>query len=141
MKNDWRYPVRLISALVFAVALGVLAWLMYESWENAQLNRILASQRPQVDAGIGEDIYGGYDSHMIEDSFSVIAKNAKEEDLDRFYSIIIDTLRAEVEKGFNEKAILAALNIREFRFREADYGGYPRGLDIASDMLQSSSHI
>ena len=55
MKNDWRYPVRLISALVFAVALGVLAWLMYESWENAQLNRILASQRPQVDAGIGED--------------------------------------------------------------------------------------
>ncbi len=90
-----------------------------------------------LDAGIGEDVYGGYDSHMIEDSFSVIAKNAKEEDLDRFYSIIMDTLRAEVEKGFNEKAILAALNIREFRFREADYGGYPRGLDIASDMLQS----
>ncbi|MBQ2546532.1 MAG: insulinase family protein, partial [Clostridia bacterium] len=90
-----------------------------------------------IDAGIGEDIYGGYDSHMIEDSFSVIAKNAKAEDLDRFYAIILDTLRAEVEKGINEKALLAAINIREFHFREADYGGYPRGLDVASDMLQS----
>ena len=90
-----------------------------------------------LDAGIGEDVYGGYESHMIEDGFSVIAKNAKAEDLDKFYAIIRETLAEEVKKGFNEKAILAALNIREFHFREADYGGYPRGLDIASDMLQS----
>ncbi|MBR4206155.1 MAG: insulinase family protein [Clostridia bacterium] len=90
-----------------------------------------------LEAGIGEDVYGGYDSHMIEDSFSVVAKNADEKDLDRFWKIIRDTLKEEVEKGFNEKAILAALNIREFHFREANYGGYPRGLDIASDMLQS----
>lgn len=56
MKMDWRLPVRMISAVVFAVALGILAWLMYESWENTQLNRILASQRPEVvNAPIGED--------------------------------------------------------------------------------------
>lgn len=89
------------------------------------------------DAGIGEEIYGGYDSHAIEDSFSVVAKNAKPEDIDRFYTIIMDTLKKQVEEGVNEKALLACINRREFHFREADYGGYPRGLDYAADMLQS----
>ncbi len=90
-----------------------------------------------IDAGIGEDVWGGYDSHMIEDSFAVIAKNADEKDAERFYQIIIDTLRNEVENGISEKAILAALNRREFNFREADYGGYPKGLDYAANILQS----
>ena len=55
MKMDWRLTVRTISALVFAVALGVLAWLMYQSWENTQLNRMLAAHRPEESAGIGTD--------------------------------------------------------------------------------------
>ena len=90
-----------------------------------------------VEAGIGEDIYGGYDSHMIEDTFAIVAKNANPEDLDRFYQIITDTLKKQVEEGVNEKALLACLNRREFSFREADYGGYPKGLDYATNMLQS----
>ncbi len=89
------------------------------------------------EAGIGEDVYGGYESHAIEDVFTIIAKNARAEDVDRFYSIIMDTLKKQVEEGVNEKAILATINRSEFRFREADYGGFPRGLDYASNMLQS----
>ncbi|MBQ8333297.1 MAG: insulinase family protein, partial [Clostridia bacterium] len=90
-----------------------------------------------VDAGIGEDIYGGYDSHMIEDTFAVVAKNASPEDLDRFHQIITDTLKKQIEEGVNEKALLACINRREFSFREADYGGHPKGLDYAANMLQS----
>lgn len=89
------------------------------------------------DAGIGENIYGGYDSHAIEDSFSIVAKNAKAEDIDKFYNIIMDTLKKQVEEGISEKALLACINRREFSYREADYGGEPRGLDYAADMLQS----
>ena len=55
MKIDWRLTIRAISALVFAVALGVLAWLMFQSWENARMNRVLASQRPEAITEIGED--------------------------------------------------------------------------------------
>ncbi|MBQ7600184.1 MAG: insulinase family protein [Clostridia bacterium] len=90
-----------------------------------------------VKAGIGEDIYGGFSGHMIENTFSVIAKNAKEEDLDRFVETVRETLRSEVEKGINEKAIRAALNVAEFNFREANYGGFPKGLDYCINMLQS----
>lgn len=55
MKTDWRLTLRVISAFVFSVALGVLAWLLYQSWENAQLNRALASHRPEESAEIGAD--------------------------------------------------------------------------------------
>ncbi len=94
-------------------------------------------KRALLEAGIGEDVFGGYDSHMLENSFSIIAKNAKEGDLDRFYTIILDTLAKEVENGISERSLLACINRMEFSFREADYGGYPKGLDYASTMLLS----
>jgi len=90
-----------------------------------------------LDAGIGEDIFGGYDSHMREDMFAVIAKNANSDDEEKFYRIIMDTLKKQVEDGISEKAILAYINRQEFNFREADYGSYPRGLDYAVTILQS----
>lgn len=89
------------------------------------------------DAGIGTEIGGGYDTHMIENAFCVTAKETKSEDLDRFYSIVRNVLEEQVKNGLNEKALLAALNQREFSFRESDYGGYPRGLDYATNMLMS----
>ncbi|MBR3999645.1 MAG: insulinase family protein, partial [Clostridia bacterium] len=118
--------------------LDVLECRAWSILSNVLLNSDSAPVKKALrDAGIGEEIYGGYDSHAIEDSFSIVAKNAKAEDIDRFYEIIMDTLRKQVEDGISEKALLACINRREFRFREADYGGYPRGLDYAADMLQS----
>ncbi len=90
-----------------------------------------------IDAGIGEDVYGGFGNHMLEDNFCVIAKNAKSEDIEKFYEIIVETLVRQVEDGIDEKSLLAVINRAEFAFRESDYGGFPRGLDYASNMLQS----
>lgn len=90
-----------------------------------------------IKAGIGEEIYGGFEEHMIENAFLVIVKNANEKDLDRFYNILMDTVREQVEKGINEKAIRAAINTFEFNFRESNYGGFPKGLDYAIKMLSS----
>lgn len=128
--------------LAFAVMggsnLDVLECRAWSVLSNVLLNSDSAPIKKALrDAGIGEEIYGGYDSHAIEDSFSIVAKNAKAEDIDRFYAIIMDTLKKQVEEGISERALLACINRREFRFREADYGGYPRGLDYAADMLQS----
>jgi len=89
------------------------------------------------DAGIGNEIGGGYDTHMIENGFCVTAKETNTEDLDKFYTIVRNVLEEQVKNGINEKALLASLNRREFGFRESDYGGYPRGLDYATNMLMS----
>lgn len=81
-----------------------------------------------LDAGIGNDIMGGYMDHMLEPSFSIMAKEAKAEDRDRFFSIIEETLRSQVKNGIDRESLLSFINSSEFRWREADFGGTPKGL-------------
>ena len=46
-----------------------------------------------LDAGIGRDITGGFNNQMLQPFFTVIAKDAKAEDKDRFYEIIENSAR------------------------------------------------
>ncbi len=88
-----------------------------------------------IDAGIGKDILGSYDDGIYQPMFSVVAKNANEEQRDTFIEVVEGTLRDIVEKGVNNKAIEAGINYGEFQFREADYGRYPRGLMYGLEAL------
>ncbi len=90
-----------------------------------------------IDAGIGKDISGGFDSGSLQPVFSIIAKNANMEDKERFLQIIHDTLEAQVKNGLNKKALLAGINSSEFRFREADFGQFPKGLLYGIQCLDS----
>lgn len=90
-----------------------------------------------IDAGIGKDILSSYDSDSYQTSLSIIAKNSEESKKDYFLQIINDTLYQVVEKGINNKSLGAALNLIEFRFREADYGSYPKGLMYGLNMYST----
>lgn len=90
-----------------------------------------------IDAGIGEDVYGSYMDGMRQSIFSFVAKNAQREDEERFVSIIEDTLRSLVKNGLDRDALLAAINSAEFRFRESDYGRFPKGLLYGLQCMES----
>lgn len=90
-----------------------------------------------VKAGIGEDIYGGLSDGIRQPYFSVIAKNAKKEDLERFRTVIRDVITDLCENGLSEKSLRAALNYTEFKYREADSGRMPAGLDYGLTALDS----
>ena len=81
-----------------------------------------------IDAGIGQDVYGSFDEGCLQPVFHICAKNANDSDKGRFVEIIEATLKDIVEKGINKTSVLAAINSSEFRFREADFGSYPKGL-------------
>lgn len=81
-----------------------------------------------IDAGIGEDVYGSFEDGMLQPMFSIVAKNADESDQTRFVQIIEETLQKLVKEGLNQDSLLAGINSAEFRFREADYGQFPKGL-------------
>ncbi len=81
-----------------------------------------------IDAGIGQDVYGSFDDGVLQPTFGFFAKNANPEDKERFVQIIEDTLRQVVKEGVKESSILASVNSTEFRFREADFGQFPKGL-------------
>ncbi len=89
-----------------------------------------------LDEGIGHDIYGGYDNGILQPFFSVVAKNANEEDKARFLEIIEKELRTQAQ-GLNKTTLLAAINGAEFKAREADFGRYPKGLMFGLQMLDS----
>ena len=90
-----------------------------------------------TDAGIGKDILGSYDNGVYQPVFSVISKNANMEQKEEFVRAIEDTLRGIVENGIDKKALRAGINYHEFRFREADFGNYPRGLMYGLQLFDS----
>lgn len=81
-----------------------------------------------IDAGIGKEVYSVYENGIYQPYFSIVAKSANREDKERFIQIIESVLKEQVEKGIDKKALLAGENYYEFKYREADFGSYPKGL-------------
>ena len=90
-----------------------------------------------IDAGIGKDISGGFDSGSLQPVFSIVAKNANASEKEQFLEIIQKTLKDLVKNGINREALLAGINSSEFRFREADFGQFPKGLLYGIQCLDS----
>ena len=90
-----------------------------------------------IDAGIGDDVYGSYDAGILQPVFSFVAKNANASQADEFESIIENTLKEVVKTGINKEALLAGINSSEFKFMEADFGQFPKGLLFGLNCLDS----
>lgn len=90
-----------------------------------------------IDAGIGDDVYGSYDAGILQPVFSFVAKNANASQADEFESIIESTLKEVVKTGINKESLLAGINSSEFKFREADFGQFPKGLLFGLNCLDS----
>ena len=90
-----------------------------------------------IDAGIGDDVYGSYDAGILQPVFSFVAKNANASQADEFESIIENTLKEVVKTGINKETLLAGINSSEFKFREADFGQFPKGLLFGLNCLDS----
>ena len=67
----------------------------------------------------------------------MIAKQAREDQKEEFVNVVRDTLSSIVKNGFDRKALQAGINYYEFRYREADFGGYPKGLMYGLQMMDS----
>lgn len=81
-----------------------------------------------LEAGIGKDVFGSFGNYILQPSFSIVVKDANETDIDAFRHIVETTLRDLVTNGIDKRLIEAAINFREFKLREADFGGRPKGL-------------
>ncbi|MBO7730741.1 MAG: insulinase family protein [Lachnospiraceae bacterium] len=87
--------------------------------------------------GIGKDVLTSYENGILQPYFSIIAKNAEPEKAERFLTIIEEELHKAVEEGLNQDSLIASLNSLEFRYKEADFGGYPKGLIYGGNALES----
>lgn len=90
-----------------------------------------------IDKGIGKDVYSIYDNGVMQPYFSIVAKGADKEQQKEFIDTIEKVLLRLVNNGLDKKALRAALNYYEFKYREADFGSYPKGLMYGLQMLDS----
>ena len=90
-----------------------------------------------LDAKIGKDIYGSFEDGIKQTYFSIVAKGANLSQKEEFVKVIRDTLTKIAEGGIDKKAVKAGINYYEFRFREADFSSYPKGLMYGLDILSS----
>lgn len=103
------------------LGLQILDYVLFEA-SGAPVKQAL------LDAGIGKDIFSQINNEYLQPVLSIVAKNSDEDKKQEFLSVIRSTLESLVEKGLNKKSLQAAINFYEFRYREADYGRYPKGL-------------
>lgn len=90
-----------------------------------------------TDAGIGEDISACYDNGVKQPLLTISAKNTEASREQEFLEIINNTLKDIVKSGINKDALKAGINSCEFRYREADFGRYPKGLMYGLNLMDS----
>lgn len=123
---------------VIATSLDRELYLAFEILDYALLSAPGAPlKKALTDAGIGKDIMGSYDNGIFQPVFSIVAKNSNEDQKEEFIRIIEDVLSGAVKNGIDKKSLEAGINYHEFRYREADFGNYPKGLMYGLQILES----
>ncbi len=110
-----------ISQPELHLAFEILEYLLLES-AAAPLKKAL------VEAELGKDVFGSFDNSILQPVFSIVVKNSNESEKERFKEVVFTTLKNLVKEGLDKKLIEACINITEFKLREADLGGFPKGL-------------
>lgn len=104
-------------------------YLSFEILEHLLLETPAAPlKKALLQSGIGKDVFGNFDNSMLQPALSVIVKNSNENKKEEFKKLVFNTLEELATKGIDKKLIESSLNVKEFSLREADYGGYPKGL-------------
>lgn len=108
------------------------------------LNRILLDtdasplRKALIDSELGSEIIGGgFDDQRLETTFVVGLKGTEGEHEGKIIDLIFSTLRGLAEKGIDQKMVEAAVNTIEFRLREANFGGFPKGIAYNVQSLSS----
>ncbi len=90
-----------------------------------------------LNENLGEDIYGSYETSMLQPYLSIVIKNMNPKDRDRIVHLINMELAKLADGDLNRETIQGALNYFEFKSRESDFGRWPKGLMWGLQLLDS----
>lgn len=94
-------------------------------------------RRTLIDSGLGEDLVAtGLEEGLRQMVFSVGLKGIAPDSAERVEEIALQTLGELAQRGFDPELVEGALNTIEFRLREFNTGGFPRGLSMMLQALQ-----
>lgn len=115
------------------LALSILEHLLLDT-EAAPLRKAL------IDAGIGKDVFGMFDSSIYQPTFGIVVKNSNADKKEELKKVVFNTLHRLVKDGIDKKLIEASINVKEFELREAEEPGIPKGLLFDIKLMDSWLH-
>lgn len=132
-------------------ALVAVGWALAEGYRDPQLSLGLAIlghiltgtpasplRKTLIDSGLGEDLTGaGLDGNFRQIHYQIGLKGVAAENTRQVEALILQTLRDLAKEGIERDTVLASLNTVEFRLRERNTGGFPRGLAVMLDALET----
>lgn len=113
-----------------SLAFQILAHLLLDT-PAAPLKKAL------IDAGVGKDVFGYFIESLRQPVFSVMVSGSNESQRDKLATVVDETLSRLVADGIDSKLVEGSINIMEFKLREANYGGRPKGLAYAVKCMDS----
>jgi Zn-dependent M16 (insulinase) family peptidase len=82
-----------------------------------------------IDSGLGSEVIGGgFDDQRLETVFAVGLKGTEAEHEEKIMDLIFSTLRGLVKNGIEKDMVESAVNSVDFRLREANFGGFAKGI-------------
>lgn len=90
-----------------------------------------------IKKGIGADVFSSYDNGIKQPVFSIVAQNANLEQEAEFITTIENALKEAVKNGIDKRALEAALTNYEFKYKEGNFGRFPKGLIYGLNMFDS----
>ncbi|MFT7585935.1 MAG: Zn-dependent M16 (insulinase) family peptidase, partial [Cellvibrionaceae bacterium] len=98
-------------------------------------------QRKLIESGLGEDtLGGGISNYLRQPTFESGLKGVKADDVEKVENLVLEILESLAQDGFDDDEIASAVNTVEFRMRESNTGGFPRGLAYMLSALTEWLH-
>ncbi len=122
---------------------GFLAWaFMFSNYDDTLKNAAMSVltdvlfnvsgapvKEALVKAGIGKDVSSYLSTYLKQPMVMTLVRNTDAGKLSEMKKVILDTLKKIADEGINRNSLLAAINGSEFQYCEADFGGFPKGLE------------
>jgi presequence protease len=127
----WKFG---LSADALYSLIGRVLYRYLMGTESSPLKRAL------IDSGLGEDLDDicGFESEFVHGIFAVGLRKTKPVHADAIESLVLATLKKEVEKGLDGALLEGAVRQTEFRLREiSDAGRFPYNLILAERCYRS----
>ncbi|MGL4344461.1 MAG: insulinase family protein [Cellulosilyticaceae bacterium] len=118
---SYNYVIGEVTDREHMVAMSILEYILLDT-PASPLKKALIKE------GIGEDVFGVFQTHLRQPIFTIMAKNVTKEQVPRFYEVVEKTLREIVAKGISKQLLNGAIQVKEFELKEADFKGYSKGL-------------
>ncbi|KAL7719110.1 Zn-dependent peptidase [Entamoeba marina] len=90
--------------------------------------------------GIGKKTSVRFETDFINPMFLIIVRDADSKRFEEFKTVVEEELVRVVKEGFDKQRAVGVLNKQEFDLKEANFGGYPKGIIYAMECAYSHTH-